>query len=136
MKHGFFLLVLALALAGCGHPNPIDRIVKEESANGTFPSGIFTPIYLPATASIREVTSNVLARATAPSTVTNITILQVQHVTIDFENMSKELLPFGPTYTAVLVNTTLGQKVVLLQYEGSSTNSPSYWWNRVYNVQP
>jgi len=146
MKTWPWILCMALVLVGCGHQSekdPIDRIVKEDSgASSLFGNGVHTPARLPKTASINEVTSNVLSMYFAPAKA-DIAILQIRRVYISQGPNADMLVPKGTfNYTAVLANTSYGQKVVLLKYEAEPTNSPLYdpclpgsWWNEVYDVE-
>lgn len=124
MKTRPFIILTALVLAGCRHQDPIDRIVKEDSANPHFPSGMFMHITLPATASVGGVAARALGLAE-----TNITILETRLVHISYGDEDKLAPPERGSYTAVLVNTSSGRKVVLLQFEQSIG-----WWSRVYDL--
>ena len=115
MKSTFFVVsVVAVVLAGCSHQDPIDSIVKKASAGPCFPpvSDILTFSFkLPATAPVAEVVSKALHNET------NITILETKQV--DIANNANKLR-FGhsdiQSYTAVLVNTSSGKKVVFLHF--------------------
>jgi hypothetical protein len=126
MKAWPFIILMAPVLVCCGHRDPIDRIVEQDSADPFFPTGMFTPIRLPATASAAEVASRALGQSG-----TNITVLETRQVQIHADSgLPAELVNF----TAVLVNTTSGLKVVLLQFQKDSQNPPGGWWSRVYDL--
>jgi hypothetical protein len=132
MKALPFIIFLSIISTGCSHRDPIDRIVKEESSNQDFPSGMFMPIRLPATASAAELASRALG---FEQLATNCTVLETRQVRIHEDSpLPPELIK----YTAVLVDTTSGRKVILLQFQQYTkhTNSlPGGWWSRVYDVK-
>lgn len=107
------LTIFCLAVAlGCRPKDPIERVVQEESANGHFPSGMYRPIDLPATASPEQVIGKVFG---APlKVVTN-----------------REVRISDDLYTAVVVESGGGRKVVLIRYERGPKLSG--WWSRVYD---
>ena len=113
--------------------DPIDRIVKKDSANEYFPNGMFIPIHLPETAPIAEVASRALGQS-----ITNVTVLDTRQVHISYGDADKlfpqRIRDFN--YTAVLVDSSSGQKVVLLQFQQNSQHPPGSWWSRVYDLEP
>ena len=118
-----------MVLAGCGHRDPIDRIVKKDSADPFFPSGLTGIIKLPPTAPVSEITARALGL-----TGTNVTILETRLVHISYGDSDKLLPPESVLYTAVLVDTDTGRKVVLLQFERDKRDPPGGWWSRVYDL--
>ena len=122
-------ILTALVLAGCGRRDPIDRIVKEESANPHFPSGLTSIIQLPAAAPVAQVTAEALGLAE-----TNITILETRQVHISYGDENKLVPPESLSYIAVLVDTGSGRKVVLLQFRQDSHHPPGGWWSRDYDL--
>jgi hypothetical protein len=115
MKTWLLIILAAVFLAGCGHRDPIDRVVAEASANPYFKNGPFQPVLLPETASPVEVAARALGYG---DSTTNIPVLEVRKVQIYNEEYTAVLLPFGA-----------GQRVVLLQYE----KAVGRWWNRKYD---
>ena len=125
-----FIIFLAVVFVGCSREDPIDRIVKQDSADPHFPSGLVMAIRLPATAPVIEVTSNALGRS-----LTNITILETRQVHISGWEDDKLAPSEVFEYTAVLVSTSSGRKVVLLQFRQDKRYPPGgSWWNRVYDL--
>jgi len=131
MKSTFFIIsVVAVVLAGCSHQDLIDSIVKKASAGPCFPpiTDILTfGIELPATAPVAELVSKALYNET------NITILETKQVDIA-NNANKLRLGHSDIrrYTAVLVNTSSGRKVVILHFY-----PPVGFWNYVtYDLPP
>lgn len=58
--------------------------------------------------------------------ITHYKIIEVRKVHIDII----------ADYTAALVDTDLGQMVVLMQYVEGNDSTPRYWWRRVYDASP
>ena len=111
-----FLTIIATLLVGCATtPDPVDQLVNDlSSSHGLWEKGLFPIIKLPATAPIGEVVSEVLERQVA-----SYKILRVRQVHI------RGSLP--DLYTAVIVQTNVGEKIVLFQYQ-----LPAFgWWSRV-----
>jgi|SRR6266850_3405906 len=129
MQTSPFIILVTLVLAGCGHQDPMERIVKEQSANPHFPSGMFMPIRLPATASVGEVAARAVGLAE-----TNIAILETRQVHISYGDKDKLVPPELVSFTAVLVDSSSGRKVVLLQFQQDSHHPPGGWWSRDYDL--
>jgi hypothetical protein len=151
MSAGYFsfLVVATTLLVGCtpsepprtgvaGTTNapqdPIDRLVAicqadQHSGSGeVFPSGLFSPIALPPSALAAELVSQAFERQAGDAKAhTNFTILANRKVRIGDERMAG--LHLDSDYTAVLVDTRSGKKIVLLQFQAASKG----WWNRVYD---
>jgi hypothetical protein len=91
-----------------------------------FPSGPVVFIPLPPTAPIAEVTAQAFKYSMADESVgTNFSILTTRQVRIcGREELARHNNVY---YTAVLVRTPGGERIVLLQPNGSGG-----WWNRVY----
>ena len=119
MKTMLLMFSMVILLAGCGHRDPISRIVKTESANEYFGNGMYMLIQLPASASASEVASRALGVS-----VTNITVLETRQVQIP---TGSKLPPEFVGYTAALVDTGSSRKVVLLQFHKDG------WWSQVYD---
>jgi hypothetical protein len=111
--------IIAVLLVGCvTMPDPIDRLVASLSlSHGLWTNGIFLPVGLPVTASARDVVSKVLERQ-----FSSCKILKIRQVSIPF-GVSSEL------YTAALIQTGAGEKIVLIKYEAGG------WWNRIYDAK-
>lgn len=130
MKFTPYFLALFLFLVGCSHHDPIDSIVKKASDGPCFPpvTDILTfAIELPATAPVAEVVSKALYNET------NITILETEQA--DIANNANKL-KFGHSdierYTAVLVNTSSGRKVVFLHFYPRV----GFWDYVIYDLPP
>lgn len=114
MKTPFFVILLAIVLTGCGLKDPIDRIVKEESANPHFGNGMLRPLLMPATASPSQVVARIVG---------NLPILEIRQVYIPSDH--------ADAYTAALVAKGDVRGVVLLRCE----NDDQGWWTQVYWLQ-
>src|SRR5205823_13399605 len=110
MRHTLF--IIAALLAGCATtPDSIDRLVSRLSSEHSWEQGGYPSLGLPATSSIEQVVSRVLERSGSDKQrVTTHKILKVREVSIPGS------LP--GIYTAILVGTDLGGKVVLLNHVG------------------
>jgi hypothetical protein len=106
MRSVLFAILTAL-LAGCATtPDQIDRLVTNLSSNGMWANGAGTDIRLPETASTEQVTERVFQLN--PGNVRLTKILKIRQVRIGDGSHA--------LYTAVLVQTDLGQKIVLLRW--------------------
>jgi hypothetical protein len=119
MKTWPFIFLASLVLAGCGRSDPIDRVVRQESSNPYFPSGPFYGINLPDTAPIEEVVTQAFEHALP---------LRIHPGKIDLL-AKREVKIHEETYTAMLVQTSSGQRVILLRYLPRVTN----WWSMIYD---
>jgi hypothetical protein len=126
--------IFAALLVGCAtKPDPIDRLVAKLSpphpsgkpyVSFGWDSGIFPVLGLPQTASTDELVSKAL-HMNGNSQVTDYEILKIREVHEEHGNLPNR-------YTAVLIQTKFGQKIVLLKY----VNQAVGWWSRVYDVEP
>lgn len=108
--------------------DPIDGLVRRLSSSyGLWQNGLFKPIDLPASAPAEAVVAQVYKNANLyqGGKATNYQIIKRRQVQIG-DNVK------GNNYIAVLVDTNVGGKVVLLQYDEQSKQ----WWNRVYDTTP
>jgi len=104
--------------------DPIDRLVARLSSDGMWQNGLFKPVDLPQSASPEEVISQVdkLTGLYQGGKLTSYRIIETRQVQI-ISSIT------GGKFTAVLLDTNLGKKIVLLQYQGSKTG----WWSRAYD---
>ena len=122
MKAWSFIILMAFVLIGCGHRDPIDRIVKKESANPYFGNGGFVPIRLPKSASPTEVVGKIFGK---------VKILETREVQIP---AGTGFPPEVVNYTAVLVDRGFDQKVVFLKFVEDKHRPPGGWWSQVYDL--
>ena len=144
-----FLLLIAGLLAGCATTskppattsaqrvvvpdapqvvasNPIDQLVADLSASrGWEPwwAGISSGLGLPETASPEDVIHRIFEMGMPTGQVRNYKILEIRQVHIPNGDGSG-------LYTAALVQTDSGKKIVLMQYDGRD------WWTRTYDIKP
>jgi hypothetical protein len=95
----------------------IDRIVSAETRNPDWMNGRAPMLVLPQSESIPEVAEKALRSWDWSSKGTPYTIAKIENRVID-----------GDTYIVVLLKTDVGNRVLLLRYEGSGQG---YWWSRV-----
>ncbi len=117
------LVIILIALwAGCATADPIDNLVTNlSSSHGMWINGIAPIIELPETATTEQVVERVFKMTGFDEgQVTRFKILETR--TVHIQGSVPDL------YTAVLVETKFGEKIVLLRYEGKTIG----WWSRVY----
>ena len=117
---------MAVCLVGCATTrDPIDTLVTRLSSSGLWREGPSAIINLPQTASIEQVLDALFhTTPLARGWVSSHKILKIRrqvHVPPNF-------------YTVVLVQTNLGEKIVLLRYERLASQA-SRWWIRVYDAK-
>ena len=128
------LLSVCWSLVGCATAHqsqttvsdPIDRLVAKLSTDDMWLNGYFSPIDLPRTASTKEIVSQVLhpkGRPTWLPAVTSYHIVSARQVHISSAIGDKN-------FKAVLLDTDLGKKIVLLQYQSQIMR----WWHRTYDA--
>jgi hypothetical protein len=102
--------------------DPITQLVERLSAShGLWRNGLFPSLGLTENASSEQIVARVLELSTFDKgRVTKHRIMQTRRVQIPGEQ--QEL------YTAILVETNIGRKVVLLKFSGPAAG----WWSRVY----
>ena len=105
-------------------PDSIEALVARlSSSHGLWVNGVFPTLDLPAAASTEQVVARVFQMTGFDKGhVSSHRILETRQVRIG------DSFP-DATYTAVLVDTDLGRKIVLLQYSSPSVG----WWSRVYD---
>lgn len=118
----YFEIVLPESAVDARETDPVGELVARLSAgSGMWANGTFPTIDLPATAPIPQVVEVVLAKNRYDKRqVTAHRIMETREVRIGDR-------PAERAYTAVLVETDLGRKVLLLR-PGSLG-----WWSRVYD---
>jgi hypothetical protein len=127
-----FATIIAAMLVGCATAasDPIDQLVTNLSASHLWENGMFPDIKLPATASTEEVVTKIVAKTAFENAqhasvynVTKFKILKIRRVRIPGS------LP--DQYTAVLIQTDFGERIVLFKYVGEAVG----WWSRVYDAK-
>ena len=115
------LLILASLAPAWSQGDPVDRLVSRLSgSHGLWVNGLSPTLGLPATAATPEVVAKVLATVGFErGHVRTHRIVAVRDITISNSG----------SYTAVTVDTDLGKKIVLLQFQPSIG-----WWSRVFEA--
>jgi hypothetical protein len=138
MKVAIWIAFLAVQMVGYAAPDSLDRLIVQWSNEDAsmFKSGLFAVIQMPSNAPIVEVAQQALQKNDQLA-ATNPTVVRVCHVRISHgEEAHPDWYPgFDPNYTAVLLRTPLGERIVILQFlpVEDIRDQPGYWWNRVYN---
>jgi hypothetical protein len=106
-------------------PDDIDRLVaKLASSFGAWMNGGAPVLEAPKDAPVEEVVKEVFEKTSfAQGKVTEFKILQQRQVRLEG--------PLPDIYTAVRVQTNVGEKILILQHHGKSVG----WWSRVYAVE-
>lgn len=109
-----------------GGPDAVDRLVgKLAESHGLWQNGASPKLDLASTATLDQVVSEVFKLVSFDSG--NVTSFAIRHTR---EVQIPDSLP--GKYTAILVDTNLGGKIVLV-----SRDTPSLgWWTRVYEAEP
>ncbi|MGH7954227.1 MAG: hypothetical protein ACREFE_20220 [Limisphaerales bacterium] len=118
-------IIIAGLFAGCAtKPDPINHLVADlSSTHGFWINGIGRNIQLPKTASTEQLVEQVFKITIFQSgRVTSYKILKIRQVEISVSQPE--------SYTAVLCQTSLGEKIVLLRFQEHFGS----WWNRVYDA--
>ena len=103
--------------------DPINQLVTKLSlSNGYWAYGIFTPVDLPASASTAQVISQYCDSAYGDNS----------HRIITFRRVCIGISIPADYYTAVLMDTVYGRKIVLLQDQESIAG----WWCKEYDANP
>jgi len=141
MKASSCSALIAILLVGCSPAGPspsntlpvgpIERLTVKLSQSSTnlmgFPNGPWHPVGLPGTAVPADIASRALQHEQSRhGSATNLSIVEVREVSITLNEREPRL------YTAVLVNTEGGQKVVLLR--GSLSAAGTNLLARVYDA--
>ena len=102
--------------------DPITQLVERLSAShGLWRNGLFPSLGLAENASNEQIVARVFEVSTFDQgRVTEHRILQTRHVQIP--TGQQEL------YIAILVETNIGRKIVLVKFDGPAAG----WWSRVY----
>lgn len=97
-----------------------------------FPSGLYVPIFLPSNAVPAEVAKVALRRDDWFAS-TNCSVVITRAVTISCG--SNALSGIDTNFVAVLLRTSLGDRVVLLRFKDTSNwkERMDHWWSRVYD---
>ncbi|MBT9588637.1 hypothetical protein IV102_35200 [bacterium] len=116
------MLVLACLSLGWSQGDPVETLVKRLSAtHGLWINGLSPTLDMPATASPAEVVDQVFQRVSfTEGRIKKHSIVRVSEVTIGDGAPDR--------YTAVVVDSDQGQKIVLIQYQKTSG-----WWSRVFH---
>ncbi len=135
MRPASLLLAILVASVAIANPpgaasspgvaaDPIAELVARLSAtHGLWHNGMFLPVQLPADASNERVLSRLFElSAFDAGRVSSHHLLEARQIEIPGEVQGR--------YTALLVQTNLGRKIVILKFIGPEVG----WWSRIYDV--
>ena len=141
-----FTLSLVVLLGACASSQAsdlIDQVAQrlaqlqaealEQNEYRVFPSGVYEPIFLPSNAVPAEVAKAALRQEDWFAS-TNCSVVTTRVVTIFCG--SKRLEGIDANFVAVLLRTSLGDRVVLLRFIQDNSNRQGrldHWWSRVYD---
>ena len=127
MRTSYFIGLIAFVLLGCSRRDPFDRVMHYVS-HESVPSYMFFPIPLPETATPEQLVSALKARGEfGARNIYSWSIKIVETRTVHTEP------PISETYTAVLLDTNLGQKMVLFQPLGRRGKWEG-WYSKIYDL--
>jgi hypothetical protein len=123
MRALYFIAVIAFVLLGCSRSDPFDRVMDYVS-HESVPSYMFVPVQLPATATPEQLIHALTVRGEFGRL--NIYSGSIKIVETRSVHTAPPMLE---AYTAILLDTNLGQKIVLLK-----PMSHGWYW-KIYDVK-
>ena len=111
-----FLVVLLFFSVVCSASDDIDSFISKLSPFGIWENGIFIPILLSESASPQQVVTEVLSKYHFDK----YSIVEIKDVTIN-----------SMKYSAALIDTNRGRKIMLVRYYGGSSG----WWNKMFDAK-
>jgi hypothetical protein len=130
MRAIFLCALAAMVSLSSEASDAIDTLVatltRQASWSYPFPNGFWDVIHLPASASSAQLLAKLPKDGSFSLHTTNYSVLETRHVRIPQGSGTSN-------YTAILVKIPSGQKIVLAQFTGNSTNID--WEVRVYDVK-
>jgi hypothetical protein len=116
-------IVVAVLVSGCSPHDPIDRLMAEVPYERV-PSYMYVPVKLPTTAKPEEIVSALSSRDEFRDS--RIKILEVRQTHTSPRSQDGALVQH---FTAVLVDTVKGRKILLLKPEQSG------WYYKFYDAK-
>ena len=115
-------MLYLLSTVGCSTPDPISALSTrlQSDKGGMWKNGAFPIIDLPDNASLQAVLANgVKMWGFDEGGITEYKVITTRKVSLEVGNM--------PEYTAVLIDSNLGRKIFVMQYQG-------LWWTRFFDA--
>ena len=132
MRPAFFTILTALFVGCATSPGPVDQLVADlSSSHGHWENGTYPVLGLPGTASPEQVVKGVFDMTSFDAGhIASYRIIEIRPVYIQGS--------VPAAYTAALVQTDLGEKIVLFDYVGPKVGwlSRVYASNRAHNQTP
>ena len=139
MRYGCAICLVAFVACNRAPTDPIDSLMETIPYQKTIYS--FVPIQAPPSASaeslVGELASSGGFARVGISTYTNLKIRTV-HTTLhkrDLQFLQKHGGWRPEYYTAVLLNSDVGRKILLLQHLGTNSGHDRGWYCRIYDVR-
>lgn len=124
MKITSLIIAGAILISGCSRRDPIDQLMHE-LPHETVPSYPFKRIELPATATPEELLTALSKRGPGELGHFDFTSYKISQV----RSVRPEPDPVSEAYTAVLLDTNLGRRIVLLRPMKMG------WYYRIYDFK-
>ncbi|HLX96148.1 MAG TPA: hypothetical protein VKU37_10435 [Verrucomicrobiae bacterium] len=123
MRTSFLAMAAMVALLGCSHSDPIDRLMTQVPFEDVA-SYLCQPVDLTSNASPEQVVAALSRRGTfQDDRITSFKILEARRV------HSRQKGAESVYYSAVLMESNLGRKIVLLQPSNTG------WWYKIYDAK-
>lgn len=103
-------------------PDAIDWLVAGLGSSGNWSDGIVSSVHLPETASTEEIVPNAFKQQD------RFNKLPTEYKIVESRKVEFPLV--RDKYTAALVQTSAGQKIVLFKFDGNGIG----WWYRIYDA--
>jgi hypothetical protein len=124
MRSALLLLLLCSQL-GHAATDAIDALISGlNDSHGLWRNGSYPTIHLPSSASMDAVVEEAFGKVGfKEGRVEHYTVVSARSVYLDGHQNQE--------YYALLIDTNLGRKVLLMRYEGDATG----WWTRFYDAE-
>ena len=119
-------VIWLISLLGCSTPDPISVLTNRlnDEVGGLWINGTYPIIHLPATATTTDVLNEAIKKTGFDEGhIKKYKILTTRTVSLRAGNTNE--------YCALLIDSDLGRKILLMRYEGEITG----WWTRFYNAK-
>jgi hypothetical protein len=133
VRFGCLILLLAVVFSGCSRSDPIDRLMTEIPHEFT-PSYPYRPIQLPETATPEQLISALAERGTQDLGHFDFTGYKILETRKTHTKLGPNDEQFIENYIAVLLDTRLGQKIVVFKPQNRN-GTWSGWYYKTYDAR-
>ena len=123
MSISYLTICATLIIGTAAEPDPLEAIVAATTGGPTWLNGTFPIVDLPRSAPKEVVVAKVLSLWRWAPKGTQYRIAEIKEIHIP--DVSTD------PYTAVLLKTDVGDRVLLLQYQDGASGSYARWWSQV-----